>query len=43
MNHKFFILDSQQLYLNETVQILRSRYPQAEIITAANTIDFLNQ
>ncbi len=43
MNQKFFVVDSQQLWLNETVQILRSQYPQAEVITATNTIDFLNQ
>ena len=43
MNHKFFVVDSHKLYLNETVKILRSKYPQAEIITAANAIDFLNQ
>ena len=43
MNQKFFVVDSHKLYLNETVKILRSKYPQAEIITAANAIDFLNQ
>ncbi|BAY81479.1 response regulator receiver domain protein [Calothrix parasitica NIES-267] len=43
MNHKFFVVDSHKLYLNETVKILRSKYTQAEIITAANAIDFLNQ
>ena len=43
MNQKFFIVDSQQLCIDGTVKILRSRYPQAEIITAANAIDFLNQ
>ncbi|NJL81742.1 MAG: response regulator transcription factor [Richelia sp. SM2_1_7] len=43
MNQKFFIVDSQQLWVDGTVKILRSRYPQAEIITAANAIDFLLQ
>ena len=43
MNQKFFIVDSQQLWVNETIKIVRSRYPQAQIITAANAIDFLNQ
>ena len=43
MNHKFFVVDSQQLWVDGTVKILRSRYPQAEIITAANAIDFLLQ
>ena len=43
MNQKFFIVDSQQLWVDETIKVLRSQYPQAEIIAAANAIDFLNQ
>jgi len=43
MNQKFFIIDSQHLWVDATIKVLRSRYPQAEIITAANAIDFLNQ
>ena len=43
MNQKFFVADSHKLYLNETVKILRSRYPQAEIIASTNAIDFLLQ
>ncbi|MEM1393498.1 MAG: DNA-binding response regulator [Cyanobacteria bacterium P01_A01_bin.80] len=43
MNHKFFVVDSQQLWVDGTMKILRSRYPQAEIITSTNAIDFLNQ
>lgn len=43
MNHKFFVVDSQQLWVDATIKILRSRYPQAEIIAATNAIDFLLQ
>lgn len=43
MNHKFFVVDSHKLYLNETVKILRSKYPKAEIISVAIAIDVLNQ
>ena len=43
MNQKFFIVDSQRLCMDGTIKILRSNYPQAEIITAANAIDFINQ
>lgn len=43
MNQKFFVLDSHKLYLNQTVEILRSKYPQAEILKATNAVDFLNQ
>lgn len=43
MNQKFFVVDSQQLCMDGTIKVLRSRYPQAEIIAAANAIDFFNQ
>ncbi len=36
-------VDSQELYVDGTIKVLRSQYPQAEIIAATNTIDFLNQ
>ena len=40
---KFFIVDSQKLCMDGTIKLLHSKYPQAEIFTARNTIDFLNQ
>ncbi|NJM22501.1 MAG: response regulator transcription factor [Richelia sp. RM2_1_2] len=40
---KFFVVDSQQLCMDGTTKVLRSKYPQAEIITTTNAIDFLNQ
>ena len=43
MNQKFFVVDSQQLWVDETIKVLHSRYPQAEILAATNTVDFLNQ
>ncbi|MDY6902002.1 MAG: DNA-binding response regulator [Cyanobacteriota bacterium] len=43
MNHKFFVVDSQQLWVDATIKVLRSKHPQAEIIAATNAIDFLNQ
>ncbi len=43
MNQKFFVVDSQELYVDGTIKVLRSQYPQAEIITATNAINFLLQ
>ena len=43
MNQKFFVVDSQQLWVDETIKVLHSRYPQAEILAATNAVDFLNQ
>ncbi|BAY83855.1 response regulator receiver domain protein [Calothrix parasitica NIES-267] len=43
MNQKFFVVDSQQLWVDETIKVLHSRYPQAEIFAATNAVDFLNQ
>lgn len=43
MNQKFIVLDSHKLYLNQTVEILRSKYPQTEILNTTNAVDFLNQ
>ena len=43
MNQKFFVVDSQQLWVDETIKVLHSRYPQADILAATNAVDFLNQ
>ena len=43
MNQKFFVVDSQQLWVDETIKVLHSRYPQTEIFAATNASDFLNQ
>jgi DNA-binding NarL/FixJ family response regulator len=40
---KFLIVDTYSIFLNGTVNFLRSRYPGAEIITAQTAIDALNQ
>ena len=40
---QFFVVDSQELYVDGTIKVLRSQYPQAEIITATNAINFLLQ
>jgi DNA-binding NarL/FixJ family response regulator len=40
---KFLIVDTYSIFLNGTVKLLRSRYPDAEIITAQTAIDTLKQ
>ncbi|WP_414621530.1 DNA-binding response regulator [Calothrix sp. CCY 0018] len=40
---QFFVVDSQELCIDGTIKVLRSKYPNAEIITATNARDFLNQ
>lgn len=40
---KFLIVDSQQLCIDGTIQVLLSKYPKAEIITAATAIDFVKK
>lgn len=40
---KCFVLDSQQLFMDRTVKLLRSKYPKAEITAVATTSNVLNQ